>query len=152
MFNTQADINRNLITSTIKASDVIVSNGTAILTPENGIYNAPFSNTIRILKTQHNSSNYSFNFGTKLKISPTLSGRYSIQFSVLNTELTPVDFDLIIYENSSPTTHSFTIGANLIWETFFKDFIAQDGADYDFSFVIKQGTNSSHTLLMGGFI
>jgi hypothetical protein len=151
MFNTPADINRNLITSNVTVNDVIVTSGTAILSPENGIYNAPFPNTIRILKTNHNTSSYSFNFGNKLKIFPTLSGRYSIQFSVFNTELTPVDFDLIIYENGTPTTHSFTIGANLIWETFFKDFIANDGVDYDFSFVIKQGANTGHLLLIGGF-
>lgn len=151
MFLSNGNINANLILSQPTIADIAVTSGTAILTDENGIYNAPFPSTISILKTSHNSTNYGFNFGTKLAFIPTLSGRYAFQFSVYNQFLEDISFDLILYTRGTPTTYNFTITQALKWQTFFKDFIITDGIDYDFSFVIRQGTVTSGTLLIGGF-
>jgi hypothetical protein len=152
MFISNGNINANLILNQPTIADIAVTSGTASLTTENGIYNAPFPSTIRIIKSSHSSTDYGFNFGKKLEFSPTLSGRYILQFSVYNLSGETLSFDLILYTNGSPTTYNFSIREAGIWQSFFKDFNFSDGLKYDFSFVIKQGTSSTATLLMGGFM
>jgi len=151
MFLSNGNINANLILSQPKISDIAVTSGTAILTGIGDKYNSPFPSGIRINKTNHNSTNYGFNFGTKLFFQPSLSGRYAFQFSVYNEFLEDISFDLILHTNGTPTTYNFTITEALKWQTFFKDFIITDGVDYDFSFVIRQGTVTGGNLLIGGF-